>query len=149
MLTYCLAPLVTIILLSWNVAPSSAQDDYTEPITCYICAGRAINSTCSDPIDVKRKELKKKDCGKGICLKWTFYKENVLYLQRTCSADLNFHLTMIDGVCRTERNGNGYLCMCGKNLCNVAKQSGPNSSAILLLLVCYALISQRQLPWLS
>lgn len=39
-------------------------------------------------------------------------------MERTCSNELNFHITMIDGVCRTERNGNGYLCMCGKHLCN-------------------------------
>ena len=43
-----------------------------------------------------------------------------LEMIRTCSDRLNFKLTMIDGVCRTERNGNGYLCMCGKNKCNSA-----------------------------
>ncbi|CAG5122916.1 unnamed protein product [Candidula unifasciata] len=69
-------------------------------------------------MDVTQGSVSTKVCDRGICLKWTKYREGVLQMIRTCSADLDFHLTMIDGVCRTERNGNGYLCMCGKHLCN-------------------------------
>ena len=45
---------------------------------------------------------------------------DTLMMIRTCSSDLSFDLTMIDGVCRSERSGNGYICMCGKHLCNSA-----------------------------
>ncbi|KAH9523889.1 hypothetical protein Btru_047331, partial [Bulinus truncatus] len=88
------------------------------PIRCYICDGAAENSTCSDPIDVNHSEVGTKECTRGICLKWTKYRGGVLRMIRICSEDLDFQLVKIDGVCRTERNGNGYLCMCGKHLCN-------------------------------
>ena len=64
---------------------------------------------------------------------------------RTCSADLNFYLTLIDGVCRTERSGNGYLCMCGKHLCNAANPlvGGPGWTLAILLASCFAIAQQR------
>ncbi|KAI8767246.1 protein quiver, partial [Biomphalaria glabrata] len=62
----------------------------------------------------------------------------VLQMIRVCSADLDFHLTMLDGVCRTERNGNGYLCMCGKHLCNSV--STPHGGASLRALMTILLI---------
>lgn len=67
---------------------------------------------------------------------------------RTCSADLNFHLTLIDGVCRTERNGNGYLCMCGKHLCNAAQPLAGPVWTLGMLLAAYSVIVQRWL-WLA
>ncbi|KAK3745878.1 hypothetical protein RRG08_015605 [Elysia crispata] len=93
-----------------------AQNDFSDPIMCYKCDGEAMNSSCADPVEVDTIDQKK--CNRGICLKWTKYVGTVLQIYRSCSSDLNFQLTMIDGVCRTERNGNGWLCMCGKHLCN-------------------------------
>ncbi|XP_059143051.1 protein quiver-like [Physella acuta] len=116
-------PLVLLFLLF--AGQGATIDDYSNPINCYICNGTAENSTCSDPLDVNHSGVMIKECIKGICLKWTKYKGGVLQMIRQCSADLDFHLTMIDGVCRTERNGNGYLCMCGKHRCNsVSGRSG-------------------------
>ncbi|XP_041372054.1 protein quiver-like isoform X2 [Gigantopelta aegis] len=139
---------VLISVILWQTDMSSAQNDYTDPITCYTCEGTAVNSTCADPLPVKKNtDLIKKECGRGICLKWTFYRGGTLFMQRTCSSDLNFHLTMIDGVCRTERNGNGYLCMCGRNLCNGSTRPSASPRILFLLLVCYTLISQRRLLW--
>lgn len=55
-----------------------------------------------------------------VCL---FVFSDVLYMHRTCSNELrDFKIMMIDGVCRSERMGNGYLCMCGKHLCNSAER---------------------------
>lgn len=49
-----------------------------------------------------------------------WYFSDNLYMHRTCSAKLNIHIMLVDGVCRSESFGNGYLCMCGKHLCNEA-----------------------------
>ncbi|CAL1542582.1 unnamed protein product [Lymnaea stagnalis] len=123
---YVMFPVLLFFLLF--AGQGATIDDYSDPIKCYICDGTAENSTCSDPIDLNHSEVRTKECDKGICLKWTKYRGGVLQMIRVCSADLDFHLTMIDGVCRTERNGNGYLCMCGKHLCN----SGPGLHPTLL-----------------
>ena len=40
-----------------------------------------------------------------------------LILHRTCSEELPLNI-MLNSVCKTERNGNGYLCMCEDDLCN-------------------------------
>ncbi|KAK6182453.1 hypothetical protein SNE40_010143 [Patella caerulea] len=129
------------------VGQSYAQHDYSEPIKCYVCSGTADNSSCADPIDLKINPPVKKVCSQGVCLKWTHYKLGVLVIERVCSADINFQLTLIDGVCRTERNNNGYLCMCGKHLCNSTSRVRLSPVVILFLLLCYSLISQRVLPW--
>ncbi|XP_012944992.1 protein quiver [Aplysia californica] len=141
--------IVLAISLLFVFGVVSGQDDYSVPIKCYTCEGAAENSTCADPLDVNHSEIQAgiKTCEQGICLKWTKYKQGKLQMIRTCTADLNFHLTMIDGVCRTERNGNGYLCMCGKNMCNMA--TGRHVTlwrpplALTLLLMCYALVPGR------
>ncbi|BFZ22641.1 hypothetical protein BsWGS_25680 [Bradybaena similaris] len=107
---------VTFLNLPSTGKERTAVGGFEGKIECYTCEGTAENSTCSDPFDVSGIGIKV--CERGICLKWTKYRGGVLQMIRTCSADVDFHLTMIDGVCRTERNGNGYLCMCGKRLCN-------------------------------
>jgi hypothetical protein len=107
-----------VLLLLLFLREAASQDDYSGQIQCYTCEGTAENSTCSDPVD--KVNMVKQVCDRGICLKWTKYRGGILQMIRTCSADVDFHLTMIDGVCRTERNGNGFLCMCGKHLCNSA-----------------------------
>ena len=38
-------------------------------------------------------------------------------MHRTCSEELPLNI-MLNSVCKTERNGNGYLCMCEDDLCN-------------------------------
>ncbi|KAL8561879.1 hypothetical protein ACOMHN_046669 [Nucella lapillus] len=118
----------------------------SDPIVCYTCRGPAVNSTCADPVDPRtNSDLVEKTCNNGVCLKWTKYERGRLQMIRTCSAELNFHLTMIDGVCRTERNGNGYLCMCGKHLCNAARPLVGSSWGLAILLAAYSVIVQRRL----
>ena len=53
-------------------------------------------------------------------------------MQRTCSEKVNMHIPL-NTVCRTERNGNGYLCMCAKDHCNSAPSLGPTGGSVLLL----------------
>ncbi|KAK7492726.1 hypothetical protein BaRGS_00016031, partial [Batillaria attramentaria] len=116
------------------------------PITCYMCRGRADNSTCADPVDPRdNPHLVERECINGACLKWTKYENGILQMIRTCSADLNFHLTMIDGVCRTERNGNGFLCMCGKHLCNTAQPTA-GASWLLASSLVSCLVAKQLLP---
>lgn len=95
-----------------------AQDDYSVPIKCYSCYDRAQNSSCADPIDNLNNNLPQTECLHGVCVKMTKYEKNVLMMHRTCSAKLNIHIMLVNGVCRRESYGNGYLCMCGKHLCN-------------------------------
>ena len=40
-------------------------------------------------------------------------------MHRTCTEEIPLNIMLIH-VCKTERNGNGYLCMCPDDLCNVA-----------------------------
>ncbi|XP_014778127.1 protein quiver isoform X2 [Octopus bimaculoides] len=95
-----------------------AQDDFSSPVTCYKCMGTMVNSSCADPVNVNNISMK--ECPQGLCIKWTRKLGGVWYMERTCSDDLTIYISLIDRVCRTERNGNGYLCMCGKHLCNAA-----------------------------
>ncbi|GFN87958.1 protein quiver [Plakobranchus ocellatus] len=132
--------IIFLILIGVGVA----QNDFSDPITCYICNGTASNSTCADPIDVDDPSVTQKECDRGICLKWTKYKGRVLQMIRTCSSDLNFHLTMIHDVCRTERNGNGKLCMCGKHLCNGATS---NTHAEIVRVIVFLGISILTMAW--
>jgi len=65
-----------------------------------------------------------------------------LYMHRTCSLRLKqFKIMMIDGVCRSERTGNGQLCMCGRNLCNSAQTVSTQTPITLVISVVVALLS--------
>ncbi|XP_070174390.1 UPAR/Ly6 domain-containing protein qvr-like [Littorina saxatilis] len=120
--------------------------DFSNPIVCYTCRGPAVNSSCADPVEPRLNvHLVEKECNNGVCVKWAKYERGVLQIIRTCSAELNFHLTMIDGVCRTERNGNGYLCMCGTHLCNTARRLDGPGWLLAILLAAYSVIVQRRL----
>ncbi|XP_033724613.1 protein quiver-like isoform X1 [Pecten maximus] len=134
-----------IVLLVCCLHGVRSQSDLSGPILCYHCVGVENNSSCSDPFDEKTNTAAtKEECIHGVCVKWTRYINNVRMLERTCSARMTLNIMKIDGVCRTESDGNGYLCMCGKHLCN-----GTASPSISLLsAVLCALISFRQwLPW--
>ncbi|KAK3105687.1 hypothetical protein FSP39_003433, partial [Pinctada imbricata] len=90
----------------------------TGPIECYTCIGDANNSSCADPVNIRRFPLESRECIHGVCLKWTHYINGKLYIERTCSALLEMNIMLVHDVCRTESFGNGYLCMCGRHLCN-------------------------------
>lgn len=117
-----------VVLVFGYFMCANTQDDFSSPITCYKCMGTLVNSSCSDPFNVENKSVK--DCPQGLCIKWTRKLNGVWYMERTCSDDLTIFINLIDRVCRTERNGNGYLCMCGKRLCNSANH--PVISSVIL-----------------
>lgn len=109
---------VTIVILVTMGGVQGQDIDYTDPFKCFFCFGPAKNSSCSDPV-IQPKTLSVIECETGICLKWTLLYNNTMYMHRTCSDRLeDFQINMMDGVCRTESSGTGYLCMCGNNLCN-------------------------------
>lgn len=133
----------TVFVFGLSGWPVKAQNDYSGPIKCYYCFGEADNSSCADPVNPRKDKgsLEVIECEHGICLKWTSYWHNKLYMRRTCSARLtSFKIMMIDGVCRSERTGNGYLCMCGKHLCNSARNLQPYYSVYtaLFFLIFYS-----------
>ncbi|KAL5010265.1 hypothetical protein ScPMuIL_012570 [Solemya velum] len=148
----CLEILLLIFLAIFlQVRSGRAQDDYSVPIKCYFCYGKAVNSTCADPMNVKTNtHLVIHECPHGVCVKWTRYKNHELYIQRTCTAEMDIKLMMIDGVCRTESRGNGELCMCGKNLCNSARSQTTNTFPLTLSVPIFHLLIYNQvvLPWL-
>ncbi|KAK3596300.1 hypothetical protein CHS0354_009796 [Potamilus streckersoni] len=121
------------------------------PIKCYYCFAPAVNSTCADPISQKhevRRGLEIIECDYGVCLKWTHYWNGKLHIRRTCSAKLSgFRIMMIDGVCRKERNDNGYLCMCGKNLCNTSCRIRGFPNMLILQLICLCVIAGFTSTW--
>ena len=79
-----------------------------------------------------------------------FFISDKLYMHRTCSARMShFKIMMIDGVCRSERTGNGYLCMCGKHLCNSAGKHKPCSSVYIAVLCLVLFLKQSTLSWIS
>jgi len=43
-----------------------------------------------------------------------------LIMRRTCSLEININIHL-NHVCQDESYGNGYLCMCDKDLCNGAE----------------------------
>ena len=70
-----------------------------------------FNSKCSQSVFVPRLNL----CAVLPCGSLP----GVLMMERTCSEKVEL-LIPLNQVCRTERNGNGYLCMCAKDFCNGA-----------------------------
>jgi hypothetical protein len=70
---------------------------------------------------------------------------DTMYMHRTCSHRLNdFKIMMSDGVCRSERQGDGYLCMCGKHLCNSAEKlhSGHYSVSFISFMIILLFYNQ-------
>lgn len=125
-----LAILALYLILVSNVSTDGS-------ITCYKCMGTLVNSSCADPFSVENKSVK--ECPQGLCIKWTRKLNGVWYMERTCSDDLTIFINLIDRVCRTERNGNGYLCMCGKRLCNSANH--PAISSVILQATLVSLLT--------
>ena len=75
---------------------------------------------------------------------------DTLYMRRTCSARMShFKIMMIDGVCRSERTGNGYLCMCGKHLCNSARQFQPYNCIYFAVFSVILYFKQLSPTWTS
>lgn len=143
----------TVLVVGLSVRSATAQNDYSGPIKCYYCFGDADNSSCADPVNPRKekgKTLEVIECEHGVCLKWTHYWNNKLYMRRTCSARMShFKIMMIDGVCRSERTGNGYLCMCGKHLCNGARKFQSHISIYAAIFAIVIFSKQLTLPWWS
>lgn len=70
-----------------------------------------------------------------------------LYLERTCSAKMDMNIMLIDGVCRTESFGNGYLCMCGRNLCNSGFSRLKLTRAHVVSITLCLLLTFFWFPW--
>lgn len=140
--------LALLLILSCCVAVYG-QDDLTVPIRCYMCISRLDkNDTCNDPVDSRTNNfLKDEECHKGVCVKWTRYINGKLYLERTCSAKMDMNIMLIDGVCRTESFGNGYLCMCGRNLCNSGFSRLRLTQSHVVSLIPCLLLTFFWLPW--
>ncbi|XP_052805115.1 protein quiver-like isoform X2 [Mya arenaria] len=142
--TVAIATFTVILAVTMEIAQCQ-EGDYSEPIRCFYCFGPAQNSSCADPVDPredKGKALEVIKCESGICLKWTHYYANQLYMHRTCSHRLKrFRIMMNDGVCRSEGSGNGDLCMCGKNLCNDALSVTSSLITVLLMTSLAVLVS--------
>lgn len=127
-------------------APGEAQEGFTEPIECFECLDKAHNTTCgtsSDPVQLL--ELGTIKCKRGACVKWTYYRNRELQMRRTCSEMININIHL-DNVCRRERNGNGYLCMCNLEFCNKA-HANEISGLVLLGAAATFIVIHANLVW--
>ncbi|KAF6038877.1 hypothetical protein EB796_002813 [Bugula neritina] len=96
---------------------------FIDVIDCYKCVGKANNSSCSDPFVREEKdinEVKVIPCNRGACLKRLLKSNGTPMIMRTCTNELDFKLPLVNNVCQKESDGFGYLCMCGRDLCNRA-----------------------------
>lgn len=78
-------------------------------------------------------------------LRTAFLLSDELMLYRTCSTRLPLNI-MLHSVCKTERNGNGYLCMCATDLCNAAPALTPSRAQPIIALLTATLLL---LTWVS
>ncbi|XP_060591498.1 protein quiver-like [Ruditapes philippinarum] len=142
---YYAVTLVTVAMVVMVTMDSARgqPSDFSDPISCYYCFAPAENSSCADPVNPQEEKghnLTVIHCANGICLKWTHYYGGVLYMHRTCSSKLDaFRIMKIDGICRSERDGRGYLCMCGRHLCNSAI-SGRMTETLVPSLLAFVLL---------
>lgn len=141
----CFISYYVFLILFFKFKEVISQDDYSGPIKCYSCFDTAQNSTCADPIDPLNNKLPLDECINGVCVKMTRYVDYTLMMERTCSAKLNIHIMLVDGVCRRESFGNGYLCMCGKQLCNEANNHKLANTHVFYI---FFLLSTYWLLWL-
>ncbi|ELU16097.1 hypothetical protein CAPTEDRAFT_214596 [Capitella teleta] len=130
---------VNDVIASMQMILSVIGQEFSDPIECYLCKDKAYNTTCGEPTtEEELEEMDKVHCKKGACIKWTFYKNHELMMLRTCSEKIRINL-LFDNVCHTERNGNGYLCLCPHNMCNTA--SSTHSPLIISIII--ALLSSK------
>ncbi|KAK2146107.1 hypothetical protein LSH36_632g01076 [Paralvinella palmiformis] len=73
------------------------------------------------------------------CIYYAEGQEDFFYqlrMRRTCSEMLNINIQLTD-VCKTERYGNGILCMCPSDFCN---RTGPIRAGITSYLVSFVTV---------
>lgn len=61
--------------------------------------------------------------------------EGIPMIMRTCTNELDFKLPLVNNVCQQESDGFGYLCMCGRGLCNKASSLSSTTSCLLMAVV--------------
>ena len=113
---------VSTTLIVHLIEDVNAWSDFSKPISCYQCYDKAENTTCSHPPTVEFGEaspLPTVQCQRGACVKWAFYKQHKLMIQRTCSEKIDIRILLAEA-CMYEKRGNGYLCMCAGDNCNTA-----------------------------
>ncbi|KAK3596301.1 hypothetical protein CHS0354_009797 [Potamilus streckersoni] len=141
-IVYC----VVLVLGLGFIQPTGAQDDLSDPIKCYSCFAPAIDNICANPVKQEYDVFKGMDvveCAYGVCIKWIYYFNGMLHVHRTCSAKVSgFRLIMASNVCRKERNNNGYLCMCGRNLCNTSSIIRGPAHILVIKLIFLCLIKE-------
>jgi len=135
-----------LIIVSCMTFAAHGQEEFQDPVVCYECLDSAHNTTCGQPVtEDDLDSLGSVTCKKGACIKWTYYKNHELLMRRTCSENINLNIHL-DHVCRSERTGNGYLCMCEDDMCNHARTlvCSKHWTMIMLSLLLPFIVAQTQ-----